>query len=67
METGSSLTFEKTDSEHVASNPIPLTDSGSTLFSLMARWTQRQMQRQISLVDCSYTVGHWVSEGANKN
>jgi len=62
METGSLLTLEKTDNEHVASKPIPLIDSGATLFWSMARWTQRQMQRQMSVVDCSYVFGHWVSK-----
>lgn len=52
-EMGSSSSWEKTAREQVASKPMPRTEAGLILCWLMARCTEIQMQRQISVVDCS--------------
>lgn len=53
MDTGSSVSSEKTASEQVAQNPIPRIVAGSTLLSVSACLTQVEMELQMSDVDCS--------------
>lgn len=52
-ETSESFSVEKTAKEHVASNAIPRIIDGGVLLSERARFTAEQMQRQMSVVDCS--------------
>lgn len=53
-ETGSSSSWENTAREQVASKPMPRIEAGFILCWLIARCTEMQMQRQISVVDCSW-------------
>jgi predicted nucleic acid-binding protein len=53
-ETGSSVSWVNTAREQVASKPMPRMECGSTLCWAIARWTDVQIQRQMSFVDCSY-------------
>ena len=56
-ETGSSVSWVKTQREQVASKPRPLTFSGATPEEARTRRTQAQMQFQMSVVDCSWVRG----------
>ena len=53
-ETGSSVSWVKTQREQVASKPRPLTFSGATPESASTRRTQEVMRFQMSVVDCSW-------------
>ena len=55
-DTGSSVSWEKTAREQVASKPIPRTVDGLMLCWFSARWTDEQIHRQMSFVDCSYRI-----------
>ena len=55
-ETGTSVSCVNTAREHVASKPIPRMLAGSMLFCLIALLTEEQIQRQISVVDCSLNI-----------
>ncbi|KAL6901388.1 hypothetical protein GGI43DRAFT_404814 [Trichoderma evansii] len=50
---GSSVSLENTEREQVASKPMPLIWFGLTRDSCTTRRTHSQMQRQMSVVDCS--------------
>lgn len=50
---GSSVSREKTAREHVASNARPRMVDALMLCWFSIRWTEVQIQRQISFVDCS--------------
>lgn len=52
-EMGSSVSSSRTTSEHVASNPIPLTSSGLISAFLTAALLQWQIAAQMSSVLCS--------------
>ena len=53
-ETGSSVSWEKTAREQVASKAIPRIVPGLILCWFKIRCTEEQMHRHMSFVDCSY-------------